>query len=193
MSKAKTSIVLSEQHKGWLQSKGSISVVIGQLIEQEQGRLATEAREREAHLAALSCRDRFLFWVAEKFYPAIAAKEAGASDSDIETWAEADPDFADRVVARQQEFLNGLELLIVEAARGLRHIDKAAMSGLIALLNNLSPNWGRVKAELLSRICGPVFDRLLKIVKRKVTPPVYKEIAQEFEHFRETAFDAFSE
>ncbi len=192
MARAKTSIVLSEQHKGWLQSQGSISVVIGQLVEQEQGRLATEAREREAQLAKLSRRDRFLFWVAEKFYPAIAAKEAGASDSDIEKWA-ADPDFTDRVVARQQEFLNSLELLIVEAARGLRHIDKAAMSGLIALLNNLSPNWGRVKAELLGRICGPVFDRLLKIVKSKVPPPTYKEIAEEFASYRELAFSEFSE
>lgn len=193
MARAKTSIVLSEQHKTWLQSQGSISEVLSQLIEQEQGRLATEAREREAQLAKLSRKDRFLFWVAEKFYVPIAQKQVGASDSEIEKWRSEDPAFLDRVVARQSEFLNGLELLIVEAARGLRHIDKAAMSGLIALLNNLSPNWGRVKAELLGRICGPVFDRLLKIVKSKVPPPTYKEIAEEFASYKEIAFSEFSE
>ena len=189
----KTSIVLSEEHKAWLQSRGSISSVLAELVEQERLRLATAEREQALQLEKMSKKERFLFWVAEKFYVPLAQKHAGTADSDIEQWASKDPAFADRVVARQQEFLNGLEMLIVDAARGLRHIDKAAMQGLIALLSNLSPNWGRVKAEFLGRIFGPVFDGLLRIVKAKVPAPVYKEIAEEFAAFRELSFSQFSE
>ena len=193
MSRAKTSVVLSEQHKAWLQSQGSISSVLAHLIEQEQGRLAAQERERAAQLAKMTRKERFLFWVAEKFYVTHAQKHAETTDSDVAKWAAEEPGFMDRVVARQQEFLNGLELLIVDAARGVRHIDKAAMTGLIALLNNLSPNWGRVKAEFLGRILGPVVDGLLKIVKSKVPPPTYKEIAEEFAAFRDLRFSEFSE
>ncbi len=192
MARPKTSIVLSEAHKSWLQSQGSISDALARLIEQERTRQETAERERALQLEKMRPKDRFLFWVAERFYVPIAQKQAAVTDSDIEKWA-LDPSFADRVVARQQEFLNGLELLIVDAARGLRHIDKAAMQGLIALLSNLSPNWGRVKAEFLGRVFGPVFEGLLKIVKGKVPAPIYKEIAEEFAAFREISFSQFSE
>lgn len=192
MSRAKTSVVLSEQHKTWLQSQGSISGVLAELVEEARNRDAAAERERQAKLEKLSPKERFLFWVTERFYIPLAQAAAGATESDVEKWAK-DPSFMDRIVARQQEFLNGLELLIIEAARGVRHIDKAAMTGLIALLNNLSPNWGRIKAEFLGRILGPVFDRLLKIVKAKVPAPVYKEIAEEFAAYREVAFSEFSE
>lgn len=193
MARPKTSIVLSESHKAWLQSQGSISDILAQLIEQERMRQETAERERALQLSKMSPKDRFLFWVSERFYVPIAQKQAGVTDAELEKWAIGEPSFTDRVVARQQEFLNGLELLIVDAARGLRHIDKAAMQGLIALLSNLSPNWGRVKAEFLGRVFGPVFDGLLKIVKGKVPAPIYKEIAEEFATFRELSFSQFSE
>ena len=193
MARAKTSIVLSPQHKEWLQDQGSLSDVISNLIASEIGRQSAALREQEAQLAKMTRKERYLYWLSECFHPGRALKKAGVTELDIVKWRETEPDYSSRIVAAQQDFLDDLELLLVDAARGVRSIDKSAMTGLLAFLNNHSPNWGRVKAELLGRIFGPVFDELLQIVKRRINPSTYQEIADEFASYRDLKFSEFSE
>lgn len=195
MARGKTSIVLSEQHKAWLASQedsAGISAAIAQLVEQEIARRTAAEREQAAQLAKLTRKERFLFWLGESFHVRRAAKQSGATERDLQKWMEEDG-FQARVVDRQQEFLDELELLIVDAARGKRYVEKSAMTGLIAFLNNHAPNWGRLKAEFIGRIFGPIFDGLLKIVKARVNPTVYREIAEQFAGFRDTKLAEFSE
>ena len=49
------------------------------------------------------------------------------------------------------------------------------------------------KAELLGRVFGPIFDELLKIVKKRINPSTYQEIADEFASYRDLKFSEFSE
>lgn len=193
MARTKTSIVLSPQHKEWLQNQGSLSDVISQLLEDEILRRAAEAREEAAELAQMSPQERYLYWLAECFHTRRAMKKAEVSESDVLGWQDSNPGYSARALAAQQSFLDDLELLIVDAARGVRHIDKGAMTGLLAFLSNHAPNWGRVKAELLSRVFGPVVEELLKIVQKRINPSTYQEIADEFASYRDLKFSEFSE
>lgn len=193
MARAKTSIVLSPQHKEWLQDQGPLSDAISNLIESEMARKAAAEREQAAQLAKMTRKDRYIYWLSECFHPRRALKAAGVTERDVTKWREKEPDFNSRIVSAQQDFLDDLELLIVDAARGIRHVDKGAMTGLLAFLNNHAPNWGRIKAELLGRVFGPIFDELLKIVKKRINPSTYQEIADEFASYRDLKFSEFSE
>ena len=196
MARNKTSIVLSEAHKQWLSTRedsAGISDAISGLVEREMGREAEAERQKALGLDKLSQKERFLYWVSESYHTSRAQKLTPATDRDLANWNAEDPKFGWQVVTKQQEFLDELEFLIVDAARGKRHLDRAAMTGLIAFLNNHAKNWGRIKAEFIGRICGPIFDGLLKIVKARVNPTVYREIAEEFAGFRDTKLSEFSE
>lgn len=185
--KQKTSIVLEERHREWLQAEGGISEAIALLVEQEQARRDQAARAAERERKKLKPRERLLDAVAEFYYPRQAARAAGVKLSVLTKWLEND-DFLEELIERQQEFLEGLEVLIIEAARGRRAIDRSAMDGLKAFLGNHAPNWGRGRVDEMIRQFDPIFKDFLDKLKSRVSGPVYREMAEEFGAMKEARF-----
>jgi hypothetical protein len=105
----------------------------------------------------------------------------------------ADEDFRAAKAEAESRYQDDIEHMVIRAAKGQLKIDKTAMFGLVAWLNNNHPNWGRIKTEFLQRAFAPLFQQLLKAVKRKVPPAVYKELCDEFDQIREARFLSFSD
>lgn len=190
--KIKTSIVISERHQEWLRSKGGISESLATLIEREIDREEREAARSEEDFKKLKPRDRLLEAVAEVFHVRSAAKMAGIKRSTLDKWL-ANDEFYEQVIDRQEEFNEGLELLIIEAARGLRIIDRSAMQGLIAWLSNHAPNWGKGRLDELVRFFDPAFEDLIRIIKEEFGDTAYGKVAERFSAVREARFATLRE
>ncbi len=136
---------------------------------------------------------RFLEAVAEHYRFHKACEIAKVDEDEMTELIESDPEFEEAYIEAQSRYIDDVEDLVIQAAKGDRKIDKSAMTGLIAWLNNNHPNWGRIKTEMLQRAFGPLFKDLLRAVKKKVSSSVYKELCEEFEQIRENRFLSFSD
>jgi hypothetical protein len=139
-------------------------------------------------------RDRFLEAVRHCFHARRSMEAAGVTEKEVEKWTAKDPaGFKHAFKEAQRDFVENMEWMTIECARGERTISKQGMTGLIAFLNNHHPSWGRVKIELLSKIFQPIFDSLLKIVRDTVDDTTYKQISEKFNRQKTLHFSAFSD
>lgn len=136
---------------------------------------------------------RFLEAVQKHYRFHRACEVANVDPDEMTVLLESDEDFEAAYIEAQSRYIDEIEDLVIQAAKGERKIDKSAMTGLIAWLNNNHPNWGRIKTELLQRAFGPLFNDLLKAVKKRVSSSVYKDLCEDFESIRETRFLSFSD
>ena len=191
MELIQTTIRLTALHKDWLTSQeGGMTQAIRDLT--------TKAMESPAEklkkLRIKSRKDRFIASLRLVFHLRPAMELSNVKDCDLEEWAVVEgANFKARVKSAQRDFLDMAEGWIIECVQGHRSISKQAMTGLIGLLNNHHPQWGRVKSELLSKIFNPIFDMLLKIVKESVDETTYKIIAEKFQVAKSLHFSAFSD
>ena len=183
-AKAKTSIVLEERHRDWLQSEGGMSDAVAILIEQEIARREHAERQAEIKRAKLKPKERLLEAVADVFHVRRAARVASMKRSQVDRWLK-DEDLVAQVIDRQEEFIEGLEALIIEAARGQRVLDRSAMQGLTMFLAQHAPNWGSRRLEEMRREFDPIFNELLRLVREEFGETGYQTIAGKFADVRD--------
>lgn len=140
---------------------------------------------------------RFIMGVEQQFFFGRACKAAKVSLQEASAWLDEEGEDGDVMreayEGARETFIESMEALIIECARGERVIQKAAMTGLIAFLNNHSKNWGRIKVEMLNRVLNPIIKDLLDIVQEEVNEATFDKISERFAAAKEVRLSVFSE
>ncbi len=192
MSNAKCQIRadVAPEQKEWLHEQGpNLSQTIRAIIDRAMpgGDLASKIDDDRPP------QIRFLSAVEEYYRFGRSCDVAGVNPADITEALEADPLFQEAYRAAQRRFIEDIEFLLLDAAKGNRKIDKSAMTGLIAFLNNNHPAWGRIKAEMIQRIFGPLMTDMLKAAQELIDARTYKKLVAKWESIREMRLLPFSD
>ena len=190
MSKCQIRADVSAEQKAWLESQGkNLSQTIRDILSRAMpgGDLHADAPD-ERHPQI-----RFLEAVEKNYRFARSCEVAKVCQAEMTEQLETDEEFKSAFKSAQSRFTEDIEFMVLEAAKGERKIDKSAMTGLIAWLNNNHPAWGRVKAEMIQRIFGPLFTDMLKAANEEIDGRTYKKLVARWESIRETRLLAFSD
>lgn len=145
----------------------------------------------------LDDRTRFIMATELFFHFSRSCKEAKIPRHVASAWLEeegAEADLFREVYESAQEiFVESVEFLIIEACRNEVKLNKSAITGLIAFLNNRSKDWGRVKIEMIMRILNPILGDYLKILKAKLDEHTFQDISEAFQVATEQRTALFSE
>lgn len=108
---------------------------------------------------------RFLDNLAEHYHLGRSAKEAGASNEQLQSWLQ-DEAVSRAVTFYQHLYLEKIEEDMVAYGKGLK---SGSWQALVAFLNAHHPQYG-IKAELLSRIVGDIIDRFERAITEELNP-----------------------
>lgn len=135
-------------------------------------------------------KERFLEALQEHFHISEACRVAGVARAEVEAWRRSDSDFETEIGWAREVYIDAVERVLVEMAKGAR---KGNPMPAIAFLNSHSPYWGRLKAELLQRAFGPIFNGLIGVVREELPPAKAEELIKKFKAVLEVKFSQYSD
>lgn len=172
------------EQKDWLKEGGDVSKKLRRLVAQamaeQQAAKVEEAREE------MDPDERFLDAVVEHYRFHKACEAADVDPEEMLALIEEDEDFARAFNEAQLQHAYDVEAIIVANAREGLELNSAAITGIIAWLNNNHPDWGEMRYKSFMRIFRPIFKLQQKAIKKRAPANLYKELAAEFEAITES-------
>jgi hypothetical protein len=182
---------VSPEQKEWLDSQGkNLSQTMRNVISRAMPGGDLDIREVDLSVPP---QIRFLEAVEVHYRFRKSCQVAQVSPAEITAALAADEVFREAYKSAQATFTEEMEFIVLDCAKGNRKIDKPAMTGLIAWLNNNHPAWGRVKAEMIQRIFGPLFRDIFAAAAELLDSKTYKKFVEKLESIREVRLLPFSD
>lgn len=125
-------------------------------------------------------KDAFLKAIERHYNLAPAAREVGVDRSTIYDWMRHDEAFANSVEAAREMRIHTVEGHLLAIGLGLQGTkSNGQITALLAWLNAHHPGYGRIRAEVLARVLGPVMDKVIEIATRYLPPDAVGRLGAE--------------
>lgn len=159
-------VMLTPAEHAWLKGRSgalgqSAQDVLRDMIRRE---MDGSPSRRDLPAAVGEQKAAILNLLEEHYNIAPAARALGISPARVYAWMNEDQEFAQQAQAAREMRVNTVEDTLLKIAIGSRGtMSKGQITALLAWLNAHHPAYGRIRAEVLARILGPVMDQIMEV------------------------------